>query len=105
MPSDRWTRSSTTQRSRSSGRSWTSRSLGGVASWRVTVHAPLLLSKLVLPDMLARGGGRIINVTSESAVGPGAGPPSTGTPVGDAAYGAQKAAIERLTQGLGQEVH
>jgi NAD(P)-dependent dehydrogenase (short-subunit alcohol dehydrogenase family) len=76
-----------------------------VASWRVTVHAPLLLSKLVLPDMLARGSGRIVNVTSESAVGPGAGPPSTGTAVGDAAYGAQKAAIERLTQGLAQEVY
>jgi citronellol/citronellal dehydrogenase len=75
-----------------------------LTSWRVTVHAPFLLSKLVLPEMVERGGGRIVNVTSESAVGPGAGPIAPGRPVGDAAYGAQKAAIERLTQGIAQEV-
>jgi len=73
-------------------------------SWRVTVHAPIVLSRLALPDMIARGDGRIVNVTSESAVGPGPGPPS-GPSVGDAAYGAQKAAIERLTQGIAHEVY
>ena len=44
-----------------------------MASWRVTVHATFLLSKLVLPEMIERGWGRIVNVTSESAIGPGAG--------------------------------
>jgi NAD(P)-dependent dehydrogenase (short-subunit alcohol dehydrogenase family) len=73
-------------------------------SWRVTVHAPFLLSQLVLPGMIERGWGRIVNVTSESAIGPGAAPWS-GELVGDTAYGAQKAAIERLTQGLAQEVY
>ena len=68
-------------------------------SWRVTVHAPFLLMTLVLPDMLERGWGRIVNITSESAIGPGAGPYLGGEPVGDTAYGAQKAAIERLTAG------
>ena len=74
------------------------------ASWRVTVHATFLLSKLVLPGMLERGCGRIVNVTSESAIGPGAAPYS-GALVGDTAYGAQKAAIERFSQGLAEEVY
>lgn len=74
-------------------------------SWEVTVTAPLLLSQLVLPAMLERGAGRIVNLTSESAVGPGRGPyPEGHEPVGDTAYGAQKAAVERFTQGLAEEV-
>jgi NAD(P)-dependent dehydrogenase (short-subunit alcohol dehydrogenase family) len=74
-------------------------------SWRITVSAPVLLSQLVLPEMLRRGAGRIINVSSESAVGPGPGPhPAGQQPVGDVAYGAQKAALERFTQGLAEEV-
>lgn len=74
-------------------------------AWEVTVTAPLLLSQLVLPAMLERGAGRIINLTSESAVGPGRAPyPPDQQPMGDTAYGAQKAAIERLTQGLAEEV-
>jgi NAD(P)-dependent dehydrogenase (short-subunit alcohol dehydrogenase family) len=76
-----------------------------MASWRVTVHAPFLLSRLVLPGMIERGWGRIVNVTSESAIGPGAAP-YAGTPIiGDTAYGAQKAAVERFTQGLAEEVY
>jgi NAD(P)-dependent dehydrogenase (short-subunit alcohol dehydrogenase family) len=76
-----------------------------VVSWRVTVHATFLLSKLVLPGMIESGWGRIINVTSESAIGPGRGPYSHDPIIGDTTYGAQKAAIERLTQGLAQEVY
>jgi NAD(P)-dependent dehydrogenase (short-subunit alcohol dehydrogenase family) len=74
-------------------------------SWRVTVSAPIFLSQLVLPSMIERGGGRIVNVSSESAIGPGRGPHGR-EPVliGDTAYGAQKAAIERFTQGLAIEV-
>ncbi len=73
-------------------------------SWRVTVHATFVLSKLVLPGMIERGWGRIVNVTSESAIGPGAAPYS-GDLIGDTAYGAQKAAIERFSQGLAEEVY
>jgi NAD(P)-dependent dehydrogenase (short-subunit alcohol dehydrogenase family) len=75
-------------------------------SWQVTVSAPVLLSQLVLPGMIERGEGRIVNLSSESAIGPGRGPyPAEQPIVGDTAYGAQKAAIERLTQGLAQEVY
>jgi citronellol/citronellal dehydrogenase len=74
-------------------------------SWRVTVSAPIFLSQLVLPSMIERGGGRIINVSSESAIGPGHGPHGRDPElIGDTAYGAQKAAIERFTQGLAVEV-
>lgn len=76
-----------------------------VASWRVSVHAPFLLSKLVLPGMIERGWGRIVNVSSESAIGPGAGPYPGAHLVGDTTYGAQKAALERFSQGLAQEVY
>lgn len=76
-----------------------------LASWRVTVHATFLLSRLVLPDMLERGWGRIVNISSESAIGPGRGPYPGGEIVGDTTYGAQKAAIERLSQGWAEEVY
>lgn len=77
-----------------------------VMSWRVTCHAPFLLSQLVLPEMIERGEGRIVNISSASAVGPGTGPYDPDEPIiGDTAYGAQKVMIERLTQGLAQEVY
>ncbi|MEA2171316.1 MAG: hypothetical protein QOF76_4616 [Solirubrobacteraceae bacterium] len=76
-----------------------------VLSWRVMCHATFLLSQLVLADMKASGGGRIVNLTSESAIGPGRGPYDPSTPlVGDTSYGVHKVAVERLTQGLAQEV-
>jgi citronellol/citronellal dehydrogenase len=75
-------------------------------SLRLNCHAPFMLSQLVLPEMIERGAGRIVNITSESAVGPGQGPYDLGVPpLGDTIYGAQKALLERLTQGLAQEVY
>ena len=75
-------------------------------SWAVNFHAPFLLSKLVLEDMVRRGSGSIINVSSGSAVGPGRGPyPDTTADRGGACYGAEKAALERFTQGLAIEVY
>ena len=72
-------------------------------TWEVNLHAPFLLSQLVIPDM--KNGGSIINISSVASVGPGAGP-YTVPPLypGSTAYGAQKAALERFTQGLAQEV-
>ena len=70
-------------------------------SWAVNFHAPFLLSKLVLEDMVRRGSGSIINISSGSAVGPGRGPADGG----GACYGAEKAALERFTQGLAIEVY
>jgi NAD(P)-dependent dehydrogenase (short-subunit alcohol dehydrogenase family) len=76
--------------------------------WRrvfaVNVHGPYVLSRLVLPDMMARHRGRIINLSSGGAIGPGRGPYET-TGNGGTLYGATKAALERFTQGLAQEVH
>ena len=75
-------------------------------SWAVNFHAPFLLSKLVLEDMIPRGSGSIVNISSGSAVGPGRGPyPDTTSDGGGACYGAEKAALERFTQGLAIEVY
>ena len=75
-------------------------------SWAVNFHAPFLLSKLVLEDMVPRGSGSIVNISSGSAVGPGRGPYlDTTADGGGACYGAEKAALERFTQGLAIEVY
>lgn len=75
-------------------------------SWAVNFHAPFTLSKLVLEDMTRRKSGAIVNISSSAAIGPGRGP-YAGTALlyrGSTCYGAEKAALERLTQGLAAEV-
>jgi NAD(P)-dependent dehydrogenase (short-subunit alcohol dehydrogenase family) len=75
-------------------------------SWAVNFHAPFILSKLVLPEMIARRGGSIVNISSGAAIGPGRGPyPGASSESGGTCYGAEKAALERFTQGLAQEVY
>lgn len=88
----------------------------------VMVHAPFMLSKKVLPSMMDRHSGAIINITSHAARGPGRGPYITEDPgppkegeINPVAiydvinpvphYGAAKAALERFTQGLAAEVY
>src|SRR5262249_26065642 len=56
------------------------------------------------PDMIAQGRGAIVNISSGSAIGPGRGPYADKTVRGGVMYGASKAALERFTQGLAQEV-
>ncbi|MYA19390.1 MAG: SDR family NAD(P)-dependent oxidoreductase [Chloroflexi bacterium] len=73
-------------------------------AFQVNVHAPFLLSRAVLPSMIERGAGAIVNISSASAIGPGRGPYSGPPPKGRVEYGATKAALERFTQGLAQEV-
>jgi NAD(P)-dependent dehydrogenase (short-subunit alcohol dehydrogenase family) len=75
-----------------------------IKAFAVNVHAPFILSKAVLPDMIARGSGAIVNIGSGSAIGPGRGPYKDQTVRGGVMYGATKAALERFTQGLAQEV-
>jgi NAD(P)-dependent dehydrogenase (short-subunit alcohol dehydrogenase family) len=75
-----------------------------IKAFAVNVHAPFILSKAVLPDMIARGRGAIVNISSGSAIGPGRGPYKDQTVRGGVMYGATKAALERFTQGLAQEV-
>ena len=75
-------------------------------SWEVNFHAPFILSQLALIDMLKNKSGNIVNISSGAAIGPGRGPyldaPSNS---GGTCYGAEKAALERFTQGLAQEVY
>jgi NAD(P)-dependent dehydrogenase (short-subunit alcohol dehydrogenase family) len=75
-------------------------------SFSVNVHGPFFMSKLVLADMMPRKSGAIINISSAAAIGPGRGPydkPRRGR--GGTLYGAEKAALERFTQGLAAEVY
>lgn len=75
-------------------------------SWAVNFHAPFILSQLVLQDMIARQSGNIVNISSGAAIGPGRGPyPNSNLKSGGTCYGAEKAALERFTQGLAQEVY
>jgi len=80
----------------------------------VNIHALFIMSKLVLPDMIEKKKGSIVNVSSRSAIGPGRGPYMTGDRpfsisdlgrwAGGTMYGTTKAAVERFTQGLAEEV-
>ena len=74
-------------------------------SWAVNVHAPFILSQLVLADMIQRGSGSIVNISSSAAIGPGRGPYPAPEGIGGTCYGAEKAALERFTQGLAMEVY
>ena len=75
-------------------------------SWAVNLHAPFILSQLVLDDMVEAGSGSIVNISSAAAVGPGRGPyPGDSALRGGTCYGAEKAALERFTQGLAEEVY
>jgi NAD(P)-dependent dehydrogenase (short-subunit alcohol dehydrogenase family) len=77
-----------------------------VRSWAVNLHAPFILSKLVLEDMIPRRRGSIVNISSAAAVGPGRGPYREAAAIrGGTCYGAEKAALERFTQGLAEEVY
>jgi NAD(P)-dependent dehydrogenase (short-subunit alcohol dehydrogenase family) len=69
------------------------------------VHAPLDLAQAVIPAMRAAGRGWIVNLTSRAAhAWPG--PPFELGPNGTtiAVYGASKAALNRITNGLGAEL-
>lgn len=57
--------------------------------FRINVLAPFALIQAVLPDMIARRGGAVVNVASDQAF--------IGKPA-SAAYGASKAALAQLTK-------
>ncbi len=74
-------------------------------SWAVNFHAPFILSQLAIGDMMESGGG-IVNISSGAAIGPGRGPyPDAPANSGGTCYGAEKAALERFSQGLAQELY
>ena len=74
-------------------------------SFAVNFHGPFFLCQLVLPDMIAAGRGTIVNISSGAAIGPGRGPYPEPPTLGGTLYGAEKAALERFTQGLAAEVY
>ena len=69
----------------------------------VQVRASFELAQRVLPGMIARKRGWILNISSRAAVHP-AGPPFTSRP-GSTVYGMCKAAIERFSSGLASEMY
>ena len=74
-------------------------------AFAVNVHGPFMLSQLVLPGMIRARRGAILNISSGSAIGPGRTPFTDARPAsGSVMYGSTKAALERFTQGLAQEV-
>ena len=72
----------------------------------INVHAPLDLAQAAIPAMTEAGAGWIVNLTS-GAARPWPGPPFDLGPQGStiAEYGASKAALARITNGLGAELH
>ncbi len=75
-----------------------------IRAFAVNVHGPFMLSQAVLPEMIERQRGASVNISSGAAIGPGRGPYEDQTARGGTMYGASKAALERFTQGLAQEV-
>ena len=74
--------------------------------FEANVHAPLDLAQAVIPAMRSAGEGWIVNVSSATArTWPG--PPFALGPQGStiSVYGASKAALNRITNGLGAELH
>ena len=68
--------------------------------WHRVIHANVtttfLSCKAVLPHMMERGSGAIINLTSRNVARKGR--------AGAAAYGAAKAAVERLSESMAEEL-
>ena len=68
--------------------------------WRLVIESNLtttfLTCKAVLPHMIERGSGVIVNLTSRNVARRGR--------AGQASYGASKAAVERLSESLADEV-
>ena len=73
-------------------------------TFSVNLHAAFYFSRLVLPEMIERASGWIVNISSSSARGPGRGPYEPGPKTESVLYGVTKAALERFTQGLAAEV-
>ena len=72
----------------------------------INVHAPIDLAQAVIPHMVERGSGWIVNIGSGSA-NFNEGPPfrSEGVANEIGVYGASKSALNRITNALGSELH
>ncbi len=72
--------------------------------FEVEVTAPFHLAQLVLPGMIAKGEGWILNISSGAARHPTF-PPDPARLGGGTVYGMCKAALERFSTGLASEVY
>jgi len=68
------------------------------------VFAAYRLMQLVLPAMIERGRGSILNITSDASRRPGEGPYEDTGGITTFAYGGAKIALEHLTQAVALEV-
>ena len=64
-----------------------------------------MLSQKVLRHMMERRKGHIVNIASNASIGPGRGPYKNPIWGVITTYGTTKAALERFTQGLAEEVY
>jgi NAD(P)-dependent dehydrogenase (short-subunit alcohol dehydrogenase family) len=72
--------------------------------YEIGLFALYRLMQLALPDMIERGGGSIVNISSLAGFVPGEGPYEHPGAPGPIAYGGNKAAIHHLTQCVAIEV-
>lgn len=81
------------------GFAWEPAATGSIETWdrmyKINVRTAVIASQAVVPGMVRRGRGRIVNVGSLAAVQAG---------VGMAAYAASKSGVARLTEGLAEEL-
>lgn len=75
-------------------------------AYEINVRAPWDLAQRVVPDMRARGGGAIVNISSVTALHP-EGPPygPFDRDAGASLYCSSKAALDRLSTGLAGELY
>lgn len=74
--------------------------------WEMQVCAPVELAQLIVPGMLERRRGWVLNVSSRAAEHPvGAPDPLVPFTSGSTVYGMCKAALERFSTGLASEVY
>lgn len=75
-------------------------------AFEINVHAPFTMAQRVLPGMLARGRGWIVNISSATAILPHGPPFDEFSRTGGAIlYAMTKAALDRFSAGLGAETH
>lgn len=73
--------------------------------FEIMVHTPFRLCQLVVPGMVERGRGWIVNITSKQARHPIGPPYPEWAADGSTPYGMCKAALNKLTTGLAAELY
>ena len=73
--------------------------------FEMMVRTPFRLSQLIVPGMVARERGWILNITSKQARHPLGPPYAEWAADGSVPYGMCKAALDRFTTGLAAELH